>query len=50
MSASRYVAPAVTTVGTLHELTLVSNNKFQTTAPDGVVFHPVSGPPITLTS
>ena len=45
-----YVAPKVTTVGSLHELTLVSPNKYATKTPDGILFHPVSGPPIPLSS
>jgi hypothetical protein len=40
----------VTVAGSLHELTLVSNNKFETKTPDGVVFHPASGPSIPLSS
>jgi hypothetical protein len=43
-----YVAPAIKPVGTLSELTLT--NKFVTTSPDGVVFHPPGGGSINLGS
>jgi hypothetical protein len=50
MSKSRYVPPTITAVGSLHELTLVGSNKYATLTPDGVLYHPVAGPPVPLTS
>jgi hypothetical protein len=50
MSEQPYAAPSIRTVGTLHDLTLVSPNKYVTKTPDGVTFHPISGPPVSLTS
>jgi hypothetical protein len=44
-----YVAPSITTAGSLQQLTL-TQDKFQTHSPDGILFHPVSGPTIPLTS
>jgi hypothetical protein len=43
-----YVAPAIDTVGALSDLTL--SNKYSTTHPDGVLYHPPTGPAVPLTS
>jgi len=45
-----YAAPTIYAVGSFHELTLVGSNKYSTLSPDGITFHPSSGPPIALTS
>jgi hypothetical protein len=49
MEKRTYVAPSITTAGSLQQLTL-TQDKFQTHHPDGIVFHPASGPSIPLTS
>jgi hypothetical protein len=50
MARTAYVAPTINRVGSLHELTLVSSNKFETKTPDGVLLHPPTGPAIPLSS
>jgi hypothetical protein len=49
MTKRNYVAPSITVAGSLQQLTL-TQDKFQTHSPDGVLFHPVTGPSIPLTS
>jgi hypothetical protein len=44
-----YEAPTLSVVGTIHELTL-TRNKYETKTPDGVLFHPATGPAVPLSS
>jgi hypothetical protein len=44
-----YEKPTLVVVGSLHELTL-AHNKYATLTPDGILYHPASGPPISLSS
>jgi hypothetical protein len=50
MGMKPYAAPTIETIGTLHELTQVSTNKYETKTPDGVLLHPPTGPVIPLSS
>ena len=50
MTKKPYTAPALNLVGTLGELTLAGNNKYTTTHPDGIVFHPTPTTSIPLSS
>ena len=50
MSHKPYTAPSIVSVGSVHNLTLAGSNKYATTTPDGVLYHPPSGPAIPLTS